>query len=88
MRLVKNDNYLNHICEVNEVMYGIYKVSLILHSISIPTMTGMTKGAEANGVDCNLEEEAKYLKSEYNNTMSGNYTLVGDYGSTSDVDKE
>ena len=46
------------------------------------------KAADSNGVDCNLEEEAKYLESEYNNTMSGSYTLVGDYRSTSDIDKE
>ena len=43
---------------------------------------------EGNGVDHNLDEEAKYLESEFNNTMNGQYTLVGDYASTSDIDKE
>ena len=43
---------------------------------------------ESSGVDRNLEEEAKYLETEYNNILSGNYKLVQDYGSTSDVDKE
>ena len=51
-------------------------------------MMNVRKPAESNGIDRNLEEKTKYLESEYNNTMSGSYTLVGDYTSTSDVDKE
>ena len=43
---------------------------------------------ESSGVNRHLEEEAHYLETEYNNTLSGNYKLVQDYGSTSDVDKE
>ena len=43
---------------------------------------------DTSGVNRNLEEEAQYLESEYNNTLSGNYQLLQESGSTSDVDKE
>ena len=43
---------------------------------------------DANGVDRDLDEEWKYLESEFNNTMHGQYTLVANYASTSEVDKE
>ena len=43
---------------------------------------------DGNGVDCDLDEEAKYLESEFNNAMHGKYTLVANYASTSEVDKE
>ena len=78
-----NNNYHG-----KELINSIFKVHLIFRSISIPNMSSTTKSTVATSVDRNLEEEAKYLESEYNNTMSGNYTLVEDYGSTSDVDKE
>ena len=57
-------------------------------SMTIPHMTIGNQNRECSGVDRNLEEEAHYLKSEYSNTLSGNYKLVQDYGSTSDGDKE
>ena len=58
-------------------------------SIIIPDMTTLNANGESSGVNRNLEEEAHYLETEYNtNTLSGNYKLVQDYGSTSDVDKQ
>ena len=51
-------------------------------------MTTANANGESSGVNRNLEEEAHYLETEYNNTLSGNYKLVQDYGSTNDVDKE
>ena len=57
-------------------------------SITIPVMMSHNAYGESSGVNRNLEEEAHYLETEYNNTLSGNYKLVQDYGNTSDVDKE
>ena len=57
-------------------------------SMTIPVMMSRNPNGECSGVDRNLEQEARYLESEYNNTLSGNYKLVQDYGSTGDVDKE
>ena len=62
----------------------------VLYYCSITILDMMTANAngESSGVYRNLEEKAHYLETEYNNTLSGNYKLVQDYGSTSDVDKE
>ena len=57
-------------------------------SIIISDMTTLNANGESCGVNRNLDQEAHYLETEYNNTLSGNYKLVEDYGSTSDVDKE
>ena len=57
-------------------------------SITILVMKSLNPNGESSGVNRNLEEEAQYLETEYNNTLSGNYKLLQDYGSTSDVDKE
>ena len=57
-------------------------------SITIPVMKSLNPNGESSGVNRNLEEEAHYLETEYNNTLSGNYKLLQEYGSTSDVDKE
>ena len=57
-------------------------------SIIHPDMMTPNANGESAGVNRNLEEEAHYLETEYNNTLSGNYKLVEDYGSMSDVDKE
>ena len=61
---------------------------MIYCSIRIPDMMTPNANGESSGVNRNLKEEAHYLETEYNNTLSGNYRLVQDYGSTSDVDKE
>ena len=61
---------------------------MIYCSIRILDMTTPNGNGESSGVNRNLEEEAHYLETEYNNTLSGNYKLVQDYGSMSDVDKE
>ena len=64
-------------------------INLVINycSIIILDMTTPNANGESSGVNRNLEEEAHYLETEYNNTLSGNYKLVQDYGSTSDVDK-
>ena len=56
--------------------------------MTIPGMTSGNANRKSSGVDRNVEQEAHFLETEYNNTLSGNYKLVHDYGSTSDVDKE
>ena len=61
---------------------------MIYCSIRIPDMMTPNANGESSGVNRNLEEEAHYLETEYNNTLSANYKLVQDYGSMSDVDKE
>ena len=61
---------------------------MIYCSIRIPDMMTRNANVESSGVNRNLKEEAHYLETEYNNTLSGNYKLVQDYRSTSDVDKE
>ena len=57
-------------------------------SMIILVMMTPNANGEYSVVNRNFEEEAHYLETEYNNTLSGNYKLVEDYGSTSDVDKE
>ena len=56
--------------------------------MTIPVMMSRNPNGECSDVDRNLEQEARYLESEYNNTLTGNYKLVQDYGSTSNVNKE
>ena len=56
--------------------------------MTFPVMMSRNPNGECSDVDRNLEQEACYLESEYNNTLTGNYKLVQDYGSTSDVNKE
>ena len=51
-------------------------------------MTTANANGESSGVNRNLKEEAHYLETEYNDTLSGNYKLVQGYGSMRDVDKE